>query len=156
MTPSKNHHAVALCPHRVGWMPSALAISAICARWRAIEAANSCAPPRLGVCAVALSLSSISLSSEAATTSAPMRSRKSAESALLPNRPTLPSISSAGKPASMPVGISGRHGGAENGAGEASDREEIGRVVRQLFVLIRMDDEAAARPPHEGVIVVGG
>src|SRR4029434_6883065 len=61
---------------RVGWMPSALTIVAIWARWRSIEAANSFAPPRLGVCAVALSFSSIALSSDTATTSAPMRSRQ--------------------------------------------------------------------------------
>src|SRR5262249_20601166 len=39
--------------YRVGWMPSALAMVAIWARWRSIEAANSFAPPRAGVCAVA-------------------------------------------------------------------------------------------------------
>src|SRR5262249_11212196 len=57
------------CPsHRVGWMPSALAMVAIWARWRSIEAANSFAPPRDGVCAVALSLSSMALSLDTATT----------------------------------------------------------------------------------------
>src|SRR5438552_18012828 len=79
--------------YRVGWMPSAFAMVAICARWRSIEAANSFAPPRLGVCAVALRVSSMSLSSETLTTSAPIRSRNSAGSALLPNRPTSPSMS---------------------------------------------------------------
>ncbi len=50
----------------------------------------------------------------------------------------------------------GRHADAEDGRGVARDRHDVGRIVGQLLVLERMDDEVAARSPQEGVVVVGG
>ena len=48
-----------------------------------------------------------------------------------------------------------RNADAENGAGETRHRHQIGWVVREPLILIRMDDEAPTGPPQEGVIVVG-
>src|SRR5262249_53856075 len=78
--------------HRGGLGASALTMPAMWARWGAMTSLNSFAPPRVGVCAVALSLASMSWSSAAETMSAPIFSRSSAETAGLPNKPTSPSI----------------------------------------------------------------
>ena len=48
-----------------------------------------------------------------------------------------------------------RNANAENGAGETRHRHQIGRVVRELLILKRVDEETPTRPPQERVIVVG-
>src|SRR5262249_3906976 len=49
-----------------------------------------------------------------------------------------------------------RHADRQHRRGEAGNRQNVVRVVGQLLVEVRVDDEVAARSPQERVIVVGG
>ena len=73
-------------------------------------AANSAGPPGFGTWAVPASLAAMSGSAATVLLSLPILSRNSPAMPRGPNTPTKPSTSSAGKPASIAVGISGRIG----------------------------------------------
>ena len=88
-------------------MPRMRPASAACACCFSIACANSCGPPGLTTCPVAVRRCTIMGSASTSRTSAAIRSRTAGAISFGPNRPTSPSMVTSGKPASPTVGTSG-------------------------------------------------